>query len=256
MRANSVTAPPSNHDRPERVPGLSGITAIATGGETSYAIRADGSVLAWGDNSRGELGNGTKTGMSATPVPIPGLTGVTQISGNTYGTLAVAGSSGTVWGWGDNFHGNLGDGTLTSHYTPEQTGLTGVSQISVGSLVTAALLSNGTVLTWGENTLGDLGIGTIDASNHASPVLVRTIAGASQIVAGVDHVLAIASPAPRIPSVIGYTQSEAAQALAGRRLRARPRRRRRRPHLRVPRRGQDPEPRRGHPRPAWHGAST
>ena len=101
----------------------------------------------------------------------------------------------------------------SSDLSPEQTGLTGVSQISVGQLVTAALLSNGTVLTWGVNTLGDLGIGTNDASNHASPVLVRTIAGASQIVAGVDHVLAIASPAPRIPSVIGYTQSEAAQAL-------------------------------------------
>jgi hypothetical protein len=146
-------------------------------------------------------------------VLVPGPTGVTQVSSSVYATLALAGPAGTVWGWGDNYHGELGDGTTAPHYTPEPTGLTGVTQITTGQLVSAATLANGTVLTWGENTLGELGTNTEDGNAHPIPVIVRTLAGASQISAGFEQVFALASPAPRIPSVIGYTQSEAAQAL-------------------------------------------
>ena len=202
-----------DHDRPERVPGLSGIKTIAAGAATSYAVRADGSLLAWGDNSDGLLGNGATTGMSAIPVLVPGPTGVTQVSSDLYGTLAVAGPAGTVWGWGHNYNGQLGDGTTAAHYTPEQTGLSGVSQIAAGRLVSVAALANGTVMTWSENTSGELGTGTKDGDLHPSPVLVRTLAGASQVAAGWEYALAVASPAPRVPSVIGYSQSDAAQVL-------------------------------------------
>ena len=91
-------------------------------------------------------------------------------------------------------------------------------------------------MTWGNNTVGELGTGANDNNPHPSPVLVRTLAGATQVSAGIYFVTAVASPAPRVPSVISDTKSEAAQVLqaAGYVLGLRGRRR---SHLRVHRRG-------------------
>jgi Regulator of chromosome condensation (RCC1) repeat/PASTA domain len=144
---------------------------------------------------------------------VPGLAGVSQISAGLCSTFALTFAAGTVWAWGYNGEGELGDGTTTARFSPEQTGLTGVSQIAAGDLDTAAVLSNGTVMTWGYDGEGALGTSTRDDNPHPSPVLVRTLAGASLVAAGFDYVMAIASPAPRIPSVIGYSQSDAAQVL-------------------------------------------
>jgi alpha-tubulin suppressor-like RCC1 family protein len=202
-----------NRDRPEQIPALFGIKKIVAGYSATYAIRADGSVLAWGDNAEGVLGTGTAGGFSATPAPVPGLAGVTQISASSDTGLAVAGPAGTVWAWGDNIHGQLGDGTTVPHYTPEQIGLSGAAQVGSGEWASAAVLSSGSVLAWGLNVFGNLGTGTDDQNTHPSPVLVRTLAGASQVSAGDGDVLAVASPAPRVPSVIDDTQSQAAHAL-------------------------------------------
>jgi hypothetical protein len=195
---------------PSQVRGLTGVTKIAAGQEVAYAIHADGSVMAWGNNSHGLLGNGTGTGMATTPVQVPGLTGITQISADFFETFALTFAAGTVWTWGD---GVAGDGTTSPHFTPEQTGLSGVSQIAAGDFDTVAVMSNGSVLTWGDNSRGQLGIGTTDDNAHPSPVLVRTLAGGSLAAAGEDDVMVVASPAPRIPSVIDETQAGAAQVL-------------------------------------------
>ena len=197
---------------PSQVPGLTGISKIAAGQDVAYAIRPDGSVMAWGSNSHGLLGNGTGTGMSAVPVQVPGLTGVSQISADYFEAFALTAFAGTVWTWGDS-GGDAGDGTTSPHLTPAQTGLSGVSQISAGDFTAVAVLSDGSVLTWGDNSLGQLGTGTQDQNPHPSPVLVRTLAGGSLAAAGEDDVMVVASPAPRIPSVIDDTQAQAAQAL-------------------------------------------
>lgn len=199
---------------PVKVLGATGVKAITAGDATTFAIRTDGSVLAWGDNAHGLLAAGGTGSYRTNPGPVNGLSGVTQISASTSEALAVTGPAGTVWAWGDNARGSAGDGTTTPHYTPTQTGLTGVSQVSSSAGdYGAAVLSNGSVKTWGFNVDGNLGIGTADSGSHPTPVLVPTLAGASQISAGGTEVMAIASPAPRVPTVIGDIQSTATQEL-------------------------------------------
>jgi alpha-tubulin suppressor-like RCC1 family protein len=198
---------------PSQVLGLTGITGIAAGDFSAYAIRADGSAMAWGDNILGQLGNGTSLDIATVPAPIPGLAGVTQIAASGGSAFALTGTAGTVWAWGYNAYGGLGDGTTTSRLSPEQIGLSSVTQISAGDNTTVAMLTNGSVMTWGDNSEGGLGIGTNDQNLHPSPVLVRSLAGATLVSTGYSDVMVIASPWARIPSLIDDTQAEAAQAL-------------------------------------------
>lgn len=93
---------------PVVVPGLTGVAEIADGGTNStYARKTDGTVLAWGDNSAGQLGTGTTGGVSATPLAVPGLTDVTAITPGSAHVLALR-SDHTVWSWGDDSRGQLG----------------------------------------------------------------------------------------------------------------------------------------------------
>src|SRR2546428_6526575 len=81
------------------------------------ATTVSGTVWAWGYNGFGELGNGTFTATYPygidTPGPVSGLSGVTAIAGGNYHSLALK-SDGTVWAWGQNFIGQLGNGTITT----------------------------------------------------------------------------------------------------------------------------------------------
>ena len=92
------------------------ISAGREGGNFVCALLADGTVKCWGDNSRGQLGNGSTTG-SPTPVAVTGLTGVTAIAAGDYFTCALL-SGGAVKCWGDNSKAQLGDGTTTDATTP------------------------------------------------------------------------------------------------------------------------------------------
>src|SRR5205823_2397776 len=78
----------------------SDVVALAAGAYHSLVARSDGSVLAWGENGEGQLGDGTYTNRSA-PGPVPGLSGVTALSGGSFHSLALT-SDGGVLGWGHN----------------------------------------------------------------------------------------------------------------------------------------------------------
>ncbi len=166
----------TGHLTPERVPGLTGITEVAANW-ASFAVRSDGTLFGWGADDDGALGNGTSGGSVLTPAPVPGLTGVTQVASNNGATLALAGSGGTVWAWGWNNIGQLGDGTTVSRLSPERLTLTGVTQIAVGiSGDSAAVRSDRTLLTWGGNGFGNLGNGT-QGGYTVTPAPVRSLLG-------------------------------------------------------------------------------
>ena len=89
---------------------------LAGGGSHSLALKRGGTVWAWGDNSSGQLGDGTTTNCS-TPVQLPDLAGVTGIATLNNHSMALLGD-GTAWAWGYNFYGQLGDGTTTNSSIP------------------------------------------------------------------------------------------------------------------------------------------
>jgi len=173
--------------------GLTGIVSVSAGDQFSLALKSDGKVWAWGNNSFGQLGNGTTT-RSQTPVEvsIPNNINIIEISTKYSYSLALA-SDGTVWSWGRNYYGQLGDGSKTNRSTPVPvSGLTGIIAISAGGAHGLALDSYGTVWSWGGNYVGQLGNGT--TTNSLTPVKVKNLpAGIKMISAGGCHSLAIDS---------------------------------------------------------------
>ena len=135
----NTTTYPYGLDTPVQVLGLTGVIAIAGGGAHSLALKSDGTVWAWGQNNKGQLGNGSFTG-SNTPVQTSGISGVTAIAGGVSHSLALK-SDGTVWAWGYNLDGELGNGTYTDSNTPvEVSGLSGVTVIAGGGFHSLALV--------------------------------------------------------------------------------------------------------------------
>ena len=200
-----------SRSRPEQIPGLSGVTRIAAGDKTSYAIGAGGALLAWGDNSNGLLGIGTTTGFATAPAAVPGITGATAVSTGVNDTVVLTGSAGVLWGWGRNDRGESGDGTQTPHFSPEQSGPTGLAKITMGAFSVLAITFSGQLLVWGYNVYGQLGYGTSGFIQAPTPITV--LAGVTQIAAENEDSLVIASPAPRIPSVISLDPAGAASVL-------------------------------------------
>ncbi len=157
------------------------MTQISAGWVHVEALRSDGTVWTWGNNGSGELGNGTTT-SSDVPVEVTGLTGVTQVAAGGFSFSTAVDASGTVWTWGYNGFGQLGNGTTTSSDVPvEVTGLTGVTQVAAGGLFVVAKAAGGSVWAWGNNAGGELGAGS--TTQPDTPVQIPSIT-ASSISAG------------------------------------------------------------------------
>jgi alpha-tubulin suppressor-like RCC1 family protein len=181
--------------RPVAVGGLSGVVAIAAGAQHSLALLSDGTVMAWGDNESGQLGDGTTSGpehcyteaeptqCSMSPVPVGGLSEVIAIAAGQNYSLALL-KNGTVMAWGSNGMGELGDGSSgwANDVPAPVTGLSGVTAIAAGGDTSLALLSNGTVMSWGANEFGQLGDGSLTQSDV--PVAVSGLSGVSSIAVG------------------------------------------------------------------------
>lgn len=165
--------------------------AVASGAESSFAIKADGTLWAWGRNTYGQLGDGTTQNRLA-PVQVSGLTDVVVVAtsrSSTGHTLAVK-RDGTVWAWGYNFLGQLGLGDQTQRNTPTViSGLTNVVAVAAGFSHSMALKADGTVWAWGANFYGEVGDGTL--TRRYSPVQLTSLVGIKQIAAAGEASYAI-----------------------------------------------------------------
>ena len=143
--------------------------------ETDILERYVGNQLwLWGFNFSGQLGDNSVTHRSSPVQTVAGGTNWKQVSGGDDHTAAIK-TDGTLWLWGWNFSGELGDTTRTHRSSPIQTasGGTNWKQVSCGSNTTAAIKTDGTLWVWGMNTYGQLG--TNDIVHRSSPV--QTISG-------------------------------------------------------------------------------
>jgi alpha-tubulin suppressor-like RCC1 family protein len=175
---------------PVAVSALSGITAVSAGGSHSLALLENGTAMAWGENSSGQLGDGTENDSNV-PVAVSGLSEVVAVAAGSDHSLALL-SDGTVMAWGNNGNGQLGNGSETKSALPVAvSGLSGVKAIAAGERFSLALLSDGTVMAWGNNGNGQLGNGSETGSNV--PVAVSGLSGAIAISAGSVHGLALLS---------------------------------------------------------------
>lgn len=113
----------------------------------SIALMEDGTLRSWGDNQRGQLGDGTKTRRSS-PAAVKGINMVAALALGSDSVLALK-TDGTVWGWGDNLDGTLGKGVKDASITPVRVNsLTDVTAIAMGGGSAAALKKDGTVWHW------------------------------------------------------------------------------------------------------------
>ena len=160
---------------------LSGVIAIAGGGNHTIALKSDGTMWVWGHNTNFQLGDGTTTARN-TPVRVSSLSGIIAIAGGYAHTVALK-SDGTVWAWGWNYYGQLGDGTTTDRNTPVQTVNINVSSptVKTGTATnvtdtTAAL--NGLVSASGASTVAWFDYGT-EAGVYTGSSTTQMVSGTS-----------------------------------------------------------------------------
>ena len=164
---------------------------VAVGTEGSAAIKTDGTLWLWGNGLYGQLGDNTITNKSSPVQTVAGGTNWKNVAVGAYQFSAIK-TDGTLWGWGLNSTGIIGDSTTTRKSSPVQTvaGGTNWKQVSVGAGAVTAIKTDGTLWTWGSNGDGMLGDNT--TTSKSTPI--QTVSAGTnwkQAAAGFNHIVSI-----------------------------------------------------------------
>ena len=152
---------------------------VSVGCVYAAAIKTDGTLWLWGSNDYGYLGNNSTIRVSSPIQTVAGGTNWKQVSvspnSDATNVTGAIKTDGTLWLWGYNFYGQLGNNSTTSLSSPVQTVAAGTNwkQVSIGGHHTAAIKTDGTLWTWGSNSGGELGDNTL--TSRSSPI--QTVAG-------------------------------------------------------------------------------
>jgi alpha-tubulin suppressor-like RCC1 family protein len=189
---------------PVYLKGLNNVVAVAAGGGNDAVLLSNGTVMAWGENSTGQIGDGTRV-EKPVPTLVHGLANVRAIAvggdSSHGGHLLALLTNGSVMAVGANGSGQLGDGTMEGRSVPVPVkGLSGVVAVSASSSHSMALLSDGSIRVWGNNAFGELGVGTGPETCFTGiarwacgrvPVRVGTLSNVTAISAGWRFSLAL-----------------------------------------------------------------
>ncbi len=177
--------------------GCKGVLQAAGGSAHACAVMLDGTVACWGDNTYGQLGDGTTVAHFSAQV-VPGLTGVTMVAAGGYQTCALKGTE--VWCWGSNNAGQLGNGQKGGAFgalAPQKVqGLAAAKAVAASNETTCALLADGKVACWGSNNQGEVGTGVAGAwdtskNNVLAPSTVVGAVNAVALAGGSSHFCAV-----------------------------------------------------------------
>ena len=178
-----------NRSSPVQVGALNTWETVAAMSRTSGAIKKDGTLWTWGNNSNGVLGQDVGySDKRSSPVQVGALTTWYKLSAGSYDNnagahfLAVK-TDGTMWAWGYNSNGQLGLSDTYARSSPVQIGaLTGWAEVAAGVFSSMALKTDGTLWSWGKNAYGVLGRGTKNPGNdYSSPVQIGALTTWSKI---------------------------------------------------------------------------
>lgn len=162
---------------------------VITNGSHTISLREDGKVFTWGDNTYGQLGNGTViTSDEPVEVTFPEGTIITQIAAGENHNVALD-SNGNVWTWGRNNNYQIGN-TRENQYTPYKvSNLPKVIKIAAGNNNTMVITENNELYAWGLNAYGDLGLGTY--TNKVLPKKVKGVHDIIDISGGKSHYIVL-----------------------------------------------------------------
>ncbi|GFO68812.1 hypothetical protein GMLC_23910 [Geomonas limicola] len=186
--------PVAGQSAPLNIGGGRNWVAVAAGSASSYALKADGTLWAWGEGGLGQLGNG-QTLRQNQPVQVLNPAGgrYLAVAAGADHALALM-ADGTLWSWGSNSFGQLG-ATGSDPATPRQVILTAAVSdsdwraVAAGGNFSLALKADGTLWSWGDNAAGQLGLGSTQP--QAEPVQVGTDRDWAALAAGALHVVAL-----------------------------------------------------------------
>ena len=185
---------------PVTVANVGPAASIVAGGVHSCALLVSGFVSCWGQNGFGELGNGGFPPVSLTPVTTIGLADVVSIAAGFFHTCAVR-SDGTVWCWGDNSAGQIGNdatGNVPVFAPVQVPGITTAVSVAAGMRHTCALLASGGVRCWGAGSFGQMGNNLVPFRSGpvaTAPVSPSIAVGAVELAAGDNFTCALLSDA-------------------------------------------------------------